>query len=233
MAAQLIETHDLLVDEGARAGWASLDQSQQNALLFWVNTPRFSRRRRARQGKAVAALQRGRENWDPIDYRDSAGVVVWRGFLAAGFLVVVAERGWSSSSGVPFRWPLVLALVPATASLVALARVNRGGCDVDGAGLAVRSWFRSRWISYDDLQAIVSTERDRSGKWVEWASVVLIYRDETGREKRFRICSSHSNTRPRHAAARLHGALPASARARIRLVQHPLGYLTLRYLSPG
>jgi hypothetical protein len=64
VAAPLIETQDLLIDEAARAGWAALDQSQQSSLLFWVNTPRFSRRRRVRQSKAVAALPQGTENWD-------------------------------------------------------------------------------------------------------------------------------------------------------------------------
>jgi hypothetical protein len=71
---------------------------------------------------------------------------------------------------------------------------------VNDSGLAVRSWFRSLCIPYDELHAIVSTKFDGSGKWVEWASVVLIYQNETGTEKRFRICSSYSNNRARDAA---------------------------------
>jgi len=48
-----------MVDEGVRTLWLSLDQSEQNALLLWVNTPRLSRRRRRRARQAVVAIREG------------------------------------------------------------------------------------------------------------------------------------------------------------------------------
>jgi hypothetical protein len=65
VAAALVETRDLLVDHDSRASWASLDQVRQDAMLFWINTPRSSRWRRHRQRTAIVALQHGTASWDP------------------------------------------------------------------------------------------------------------------------------------------------------------------------
>lgn len=59
VAAALIETQDLMEDEAVRALWFDLDDSQRNALLVWVNTPRLSWRRRRRTRLAIVAIREG------------------------------------------------------------------------------------------------------------------------------------------------------------------------------
>jgi hypothetical protein len=72
VAARLIETRDLVVDDELRMRWASLEPSKQNEMLFWVNAPRLARRRRQRLSQAVQALRQG-ETRPPRIRPDFAG----------------------------------------------------------------------------------------------------------------------------------------------------------------
>lgn len=50
---------DLLVDDDARATWATLTDQEQTALVRWVNKPSTNRARLARLQEAKRVLQLG------------------------------------------------------------------------------------------------------------------------------------------------------------------------------
>lgn len=169
---------------------------------------------------------------ESVDYRDAPEVVTSRVLLFAGVICVSLAKVLQVLTGWGAAWPFSAAVALSLALGTVLTRERRVGCEFGVDGLVVNSWLRSRSIAHDQLRYVVSTRFD-AVPMVEWASVVLVYRNAAGVEQRIRLCGSMDDSRAANAAERLHGALPEAVQTRVRLVFHHHGHSTLRYLNPG